>query len=77
MRPIECGVPECDREASTVMRRWPTGGVVNARNFVTMCNIYIYIYIIYYFYVNAVQGCTNVAPWKVSPYKGHEGPEGE
>jgi len=25
-RPIECGVPECDHEASTVRRPWPTRG---------------------------------------------------
>jgi len=24
--PIECGVSECDREASTMRRPWPTGG---------------------------------------------------
>jgi hypothetical protein len=24
--PTECGVPECDREASIMRRRWPTGG---------------------------------------------------
>ena len=24
----ECGVSECDREASTVRRLWPTGGAV-------------------------------------------------
>jgi hypothetical protein len=25
--PTECGVPECDREASIIRRSWPTGAV--------------------------------------------------
>jgi len=24
--PTDCGVPECDREASTMRRPWPDGG---------------------------------------------------
>jgi len=27
--PNDCGVPECDREALTMRRPWPTGGCFN------------------------------------------------
>jgi hypothetical protein len=32
MSPIECGVSECDREASIMRRPWPTGGLLRRKN---------------------------------------------
>jgi len=34
--PTECGVSECDREASTLCRPWPTGGCRAIKNTVTL-----------------------------------------
>ena len=34
--PTECGESECDREASTLNRPWPTGGCRAIKNIVTL-----------------------------------------
>jgi hypothetical protein len=38
--PTDCGVPECDREASTVKRPWPTRGCSTVK-IVSTCRSYL------------------------------------
>jgi len=65
--PIECGVSDCDREASTMKRPGPLGAVEpwrrnNQKSYLNVRYIYmyIYIYICIYIYIYAYRAFHNV-----------------
>jgi hypothetical protein len=43
--PTECGVSECDREASAMRRPWPTGGYRAMKKNASQNNEYLWLYV--------------------------------